>query len=264
MPQPTLMPWERDPKLVAMQPQAPRIPWRKFIDSLVWMPGEHVALVGPTGSGKTVLLSELVGIRTYGVVFATKPQDNSMEELIDVQGFVKYPSWPRGLDPDKHPRRIVWPDARTLGAPKTQAPIFAEAFEEIYVEGGWNLFVDEGWFVTQMLGLGEHIKMYLLQARSLNISLIIATQRPVSVPTEVWDQSTHLFFFKENDERNLDRIGGISWKSAFAVKQMIASLEAHQFLYINTRTGDMVRSRVPYRPPYVPPQKGFLEKHFKR
>src|SRR6202035_4585406 len=106
-------------------------------------------------------------------------------------------------------------------------------------------FIDEGWYFTQQLGLGEQIKVYLLQARSLDISLIVATQRPVSVPTELWDQSTHLFFFKETDERNLERRGGIAWKDALAVRNMIANLDQYQFLYFNSRSGYMVRSRVP-------------------
>lgn len=178
-----------------------------------------------------------------------------MDEIIDRQGYEKYEAWPRGLDPDKHPRRVIWPNARRIDASRTQAAVFAEAFAEIYVEGGWNLFLDEGWYVTNMLNLGEQIKVFLLQARSLDISLIVATQRPKSVPLEIWDQSTHLFFFRENDESNLERIGGIAWQDSFAVRRMVANLDRHQFLYVNTRTGKMLRSRVPYRPPYVPPPK---------
>lgn len=230
------------------------------MNSFRWMAGEHAAIVGPAGSGKTILLQELVGTRSFSTVFATKPKDSSMDEIIDRQGFERYAKWPRGLDPVKHPRRVIWPDARRIDAARDQSAVFANAFAEIYIEGGWNLFLDEGWYVTNMLGLGEQIKVFLLQARSLDISLIVATQRPVSVPTEIWDQSTHLFLFRENDERNLERLGGLAWQDSLAVRRMVASLDRHQFLYINTRTGDMLRSRVPYRPPYVAPPKHWWQK----
>lgn len=183
-----------------------------------------------------------------------------MEEIISRQGYEKYDQWPKGLDPDKHPRRVIWPPATSIDAARTQAPIFADAFSEIYGEGAWNLYLDEGWYVTNMLGLGMQIKVMLLQARSLDISLILATQRPVSVPPEVWDQSTHIFLFRENDERNLERMGGIAWKDALAVRSMISNLDQFQFLYYNTRSGYMVRSRVPYRPPYVPPKKSWWQR----
>lgn len=183
-----------------------------------------------------------------------------MDELIARGDYKKFDKWPSGKKPDQAPRRVIWPDARKIDSARMQAPVFAEAFGEIYIEGGWNLFLDEGWFMTQMLGLGEQIKVYLLQARSLDISLITCTQRPVSVPTELWDQSTHIFLFRENDERNLERVGGMAWNNSLAVRHMVANLEAHQFLYINTRTGEMFRTRVPYREPYVPPPKKWYQK----
>lgn len=223
---------------------APRIPWKKFAGVMNWQTGEHVAIVGTTGSGKTELLRRLVAMRAFCVIFATKPRDSTMDDLIENEGFDRYPAW-KQASPTKHPRRVVWPDASSIDSAITQSKTFADAFEAIYREGAWNLFLDEGWYLTNVLGLGEQIKIYLLQARSLDISLILATQRPVSVPVEVFDQATHLFFYREADYRNLERISGISWQDARPVRHLVASLESHQFLYVNTRTGLMWRSRTP-------------------
>jgi hypothetical protein len=59
------------------------------------------------------------------------------------------------------------------------------------------------------------------------------------------DQSTHLFFWLDNDERNLKRLSGISWKSAKTVQGLIMNLDRYQVLYINTRTGEMARITPP-------------------
>src|SRR5690606_28476928 len=55
----------------------PRPTWEEFQRSFMrrWKQGEHVFINGQTGSGKTELLLQLVNMRTYGVVFVTKPRD---------------------------------------------------------------------------------------------------------------------------------------------------------------------------------------------
>ena len=60
----------------------------------------------------------------------------------------------------------------------------------------------------------------------------------------MYDQATWLFFFRENDERNLRRIGGIGGLETKAIATTVANLEMHEFLAVNTRTGDMWRSKV--------------------
>ena len=179
------------------------------------------------------------------MVFATKPKDDTMTQLIEEWDFKKIDKWDPTLSVDKYPDRVLWPDASQIDSAKDQAIVFADAFRSIYTQGSWNVFVDESWYMTNMLGLGEQLKVYLLQARSLDISLIQATQRPMSIPVETFDQSTWLFFFRENDQRNLERVSGIAWRDSRAVRELIANLERFQFLMINTRTGQMWRSRVP-------------------
>jgi hypothetical protein len=231
-------------RLARLATQAPRVPWDVFIgEYLRWRPGEHVALIGPTGQGKTNMLLNLLPLHRYVVVFATKPRDSTMSALVQ-RGYLKMDRW-RSLDPDDFPRRVLWPDATTLDSGDRQREIFGEALGRIYREGGWTVAIDELWYVANVLHLERAVKMYLLQARSLGISLLVATQRPAWVPVEVYDQSTHLMFFRDNDERNLDRISGIAFRSAATVRDIVSNLDAHQVLYVNTRTGQMVRTRSP-------------------
>jgi len=230
--------------MAKLSTEAPRMPWDEFIaNHFVWRQGEHTALVGPTGQGKTTLLSHLLPLHPYVTVFATKPRDESMERLIRT-GYYPMKRW-QSLDPNKFPRRVLWPDASTLNAVQHQREVFHDAFARIYREGGWTVAVDELWYVGQILRLEMDVKLYLLQARALGISLLVATQRPAWVPLEVYDQSTHLFFWRDNDETNLKRLSGISFRSADLIKSVVADLERYQVLYVNTRTGVMLRTRSP-------------------
>lgn len=224
--------------------EAPRIPWNKFVsEHFNWVSGEHVALIGPTGQGKTTMLMNILRIPTFVVVFATKPRDKTMDELLSL-GYLKISRW-QSIPAVEEPRRVLWPDARKLNSAETQKEVFEDAMARIYLEGGWTVAIDELWFFINELKMGQQVKTYLLQARSLGISLVVATQRPAWVPLEIYDQSTHLFFWRDNDETNLRRISGISYKSSSIIREIVANLDQYQVLYINTRTGEMVRTRCP-------------------
>lgn len=231
--------------LAAIARRAPRTPWPMFISQLDWRPGEHMALIGPTGQGKTTLLMHLLQHpqHPFQAVFATKPRDKSMDQLL-THGYIKLERW-RSIQATQWPKRVLWPNASTMDSVRVQQQVFADAMRRIFLEGGWTVAIDELWYVVHELKLERFVKLYLLQARSLDISLLLATQRPAWIPVEVYDQSTHLFFFRDNDERNLSRISGISRGSSRLIQHMVANLEPHQVLYVNTRTGVMIRTRCP-------------------
>lgn len=235
---------EPDALLARIANGAPRVPWQDFVrDEFQWGYGEHVAMIGPTGQGKTTLLRSILPLHPFSVVFATKPRDKSMTAL-ERSGYEVFPRW-RSIDPRVSPRRIIWPDATSLDSSRVQAEVFSDAMAKIYREGAWTVSIDELWYFTNELKLGHAIKTYLLQARALDISLIGATQSPAWVPTEIYAQSTHLFFWRNNDGRAQQRLGEINNADSDLVRSVIGRLESHQFLYINTRTGQMLRSRCP-------------------
>jgi hypothetical protein len=229
--------------LARIATEAPRIPWDRFIRDLQWRPGQHFGLIGPTGQGKTTMITQLLPLKPYVAVFATKPADPTMDRLIS-QGYLRLPQW-ESINPREYPRRVVWPDATDIDSVETQKYVFHDAFGKIFREGNWTVVLDETWYVSNILKLDADIKTYLLQARSLGISLVCATQRPASIPVEVYDQSTHLMFWRDNDEANLKRLSGISYRSSDLIRAIISNLDEYQVLYVNTRTGQMSRTKAP-------------------
>lgn len=234
---------------------APVVDWPYFIEYVFdWKQDEHVGLIGPTGTGKSNLTYQILPLRDYVVYFATKPRDETLDKFASKAGYAKIPDWPptKGRGPTKReipaqemPKRILWPDARQLHSIARQREVFQKATVDIYAQGGWCVVWDEFWAMCTLLKLETEARVFLQQARANKISFVMGAQRPSRVPLELFDQASHLFFSRDNDERNLKTISGVGWLAADPIKQLVASLERYQFLYINTREGWMYRTTAP-------------------
>jgi len=225
--------------------QAPRVPWDIFRSRLEWKQSEHVALIGPNGSGKTNLLISLLPERDFIVLMATKPRDRTLEELVTDNNFDLYHEWLE-VPAKKSPRRILWPNARSLEADEKQRKVFNDAFHAIYDEGNWCLVIDEGYYVATELKLGSQMRKYWTQARSLDISFVVGTQRPAWVPVEMYSESRHVFLWSMVEHEAVRRVSSLGRANVDLVREIIPQLEEHQFLYVNTRTGALYRSYAPF------------------
>lgn len=233
-----------DPDAILTQ-QAPRVPWDRFYDLMSWRQGEHVALIGPTGQGKTTLMISLLEKRDYVAVFGTKPYDDTMTSLIST-GYHHFQRW-ESVSTARYPRRVIWPNhiATRINSEDEMKGIFSHAYAAAYRDRGWCIAIDEGWYMADVLKLKSPMRTVWTQGRSLGLSQVVATQRPTWVPTEMYDQSTHLFFWRNNDDRVIQRITEIGTVNGAVLRYLIPRLEPYQALYINSRTGEMMRTRAP-------------------
>jgi hypothetical protein len=230
---------------IAPEPETvPFIEWDTFKAYFPWEQGEHMAMIGPTGAGKTTLALELLPLRQYIAVIATKPKDRTLERFGKEQDFKVLKQW-RDRSPRRTPRRIIWPASQDIESDAKQRETIRHALNAMFVQGSWTVFCDELYYLSNMLKLDKQVKAYLTQGRSIGLSFVCATQRPAWVPLEIYDQSTHLFFWRENDERNLNRISGIAYHSSQQIRDIVSRLALHEVLYINTRTGEMYRTMSP-------------------
>jgi hypothetical protein len=220
-----------------------------------WRQNQHVGVVGPTEQGKTNLVYHLLAQRQYVTYFAIKTRDETLEKFADQGGYVRIDEWPptvqgrfrkRLATPQDMPKRLLWPDATQLHAEVGQKAVFDPALRDIYSDGGWCPVFDDYWYLANILGFEKETKKYLANARSNNIPMVICAQRPAGNRlVELFDQSTHLFFARDNDTRNLKTIGGVGWLNDKQIQMFVASLERFQFLYVNTRNGWMYRTTAP-------------------
>lgn len=220
---------------------------------LRWAQDQHMALIGPTESGKSTALHAMLPLRTYVTFFGTKIKDRTLQSFIDSGEYVRIKDWPpmkgrlakKPVPAREMPRRLLWPDVSSLEDVQNLEPVFRKAVNDIYGQGGWCVVWDEFWMQCEILKMRSAAKILLQQARSNDISMVMGMQRPAWIPPEVYDQTRHLLFWRDNDERNLNRIGSIGWLNAGPIRAFVANLDPYQFLYVNNRTGNMYRTTAP-------------------
>lgn len=215
--------------------------WRDFRRQFAaeWEQGQHVTMIGTTGSGKTTLMRQIIGLRSYVVIFAAKGRDDTMDKFL-ADGYVKLERW----NPDIDDYIVLWPKIRGAAHRHYQREVFEEAIDSIYRSGGWCVVFDEVSYLADTLRMTDHLKFLLQQGRSSGISVIGMTQRPAFIPLAFYDQATHLFLWRDNDHRNLTRVGELAGLAAKAVQQEVAELKRREVLYLNKDTGYRVRTVV--------------------
>jgi hypothetical protein len=246
--------------------EAPLVPWQTVHAHLKqsFRQGDHVAVIGPTGSGKTHIAFEIAELRGYVIVVACKPKDELVSDAL-ARGYWQIPTdtieIPYTDGRPLHPKVVYWPrlgertrrklpQEQVLRAEKAhQRPRVGSALGYVRNEGHWTLMIDEGTWVCRDLGLQRDVDSALFQFRSLDSSIIILGQRPSWMGRYVLSSPTHLFLFNTNDGDDRKSLGNISGVDSKLVAALVESLsfERHEVLYIDTRRRIMLRTIAPPR-----------------
>lgn len=220
---------------------SPEVEWSRFLPWFLsqWDQGQHITMVGTTGSGKTTLAKQLLPRRSFVAIFGVKGRDETLDEFLD-QGYVHLKRW----NGDVSDHVVLWPDLTGPEAMEHQRDVFRQAMGAIYRAGAWCLFLDEVVYLSETLRMERELKFLLNQGRSSGISIVAATQRPAFIPLAFYDQPTHYFFWRDTDARNIKRIGELTGPASRQTMQEIGSLRRREVLYFNKDTGLRVRTTV--------------------
>lgn len=196
-----------------------------------WLVSEHVTLVGTTGDGKTVLAKDLCNMRKYVVVVATKKADESLDKFSkdEKNKWYTVKHWP----PDFHMNHVLyWTRPKELGDFTEQRYKVFEVLADVYYKGGWTCYMDDTFYISNTLRLGEQVKMLYTQVRSQDVSLLGSIQRPAWVPVEVLSQSTHMLIFGLHNENDVETSAKEQGIKPSILKEAVHQLKKYDFIWV--------------------------------
>lgn len=224
--------------------------WKAFQDwfRTAWKPGEHVALVGPTGMGKTTLACGILPLRKYVLAIDPKSGDSTLASL-KRYGFERCPGWPPPRDVRKRisngepARLIVGPIVRNKEDLPKQKVAFTAALDGAFDEGGWTVYVDELQLMAdrRMIGLTAPIERILIAARDRGVSMVTSFQRPANVPRAAADQATWLAVWATRDVDVVNRLAEMVGRPKAEIRGAVGGLEKYSLLLFSRVPTDPIR-----------------------
>ena len=212
-------------------PLPERVTWETFNHNLKWDQGEHVCVIGATGSGKSTLIRALTWRRDWVSWFGTKKKDETYNDNIFL-GYKRILKWPPPRSKQRQEYWMLWPQYKFIRDIYNSAPVFRKALEHIFIDESWTVVLDDLFFLSTKLKLASEISAINYQVRSMGVTLISGMQRPAKVPLETWDQSSHAFISRISNDDDLAKIRGLANVDNRTLRTWVGQLRKHEWLYL--------------------------------
>lgn len=202
----------------------------------MWRQGDHVLLLGATGTGKTTAEYPLLNHRGAVVVLVTKDDDVNWKgyqtvttvKAIDLRKGFKWRLFP---DYDDAPRE------------------FAAMFQRAWDEGCWCICIDELYHVQDMrhkvgpkdiVNLQSVAEKALTQGRAKKITVVAGSQRPAWATKFAFSEARYVICFRLGLGEDLDKVRK-NFGKAFA--DQVSQLGRYEFAWLDKVTGRTGKSK---------------------
>ena len=184
-----------------------------------WTPGKHMALVGPTGEGKSTFAVHALKTRKWVLALDAKGEDDTLES----SGFTRITSFPlprkirNDIADGKPARLIIGGSARTDSEERSLRELMRQAIAMARQQGGWTIYADEFQVLAdlRMFNLGKPIEQLLITARKNRTSVVTSFQAPAWVPKASTRQAGFIVMWPTRDInmiKNVAEAAGRPWR----------------------------------------------------
>jgi hypothetical protein len=207
--------------------------WDEYLRYMAWAwkPGQHIAMIGPTGEGKTTLAAGLLGLRNWVLALDPKGEDetltasgferitslpNEARSLLDTIAF-RLSHWQTARQWDdihqriaegRPARVIVGGAARTADEDAANQDLMRRSFAYAREAGGWTVYVDEFELISsqRMFRLGPQVERMLISARRDGTSVITSFQAAAWVSKHATRQARFAVIWPTGDRDMIESV----------------------------------------------------------
>ena len=209
-----------------------------------WNPGEHWAIVAPTGEGKTTFTGNLVGTRKYVLALDQKGGDRTLSDL----GWNRMTRWPptpgdrKDIADGKPFQRIVGSEKRDKPSRIARRALHRTILDAAMVEGSWTILAPDCAALTarQFGNAWDEMVELLILARDAGTSIVTDFQRPAGVPREASEMATYLAIGYTRDKDTVSRLAEMMGRSAGEIRGAVKGLSElpYGWLVVSRRPRD--------------------------
>lgn len=209
-----------------------------------WRQGEHLTLIGPTGSGKTTIALQLLDVMPFVSIIGTKQEDDTLQDFYkkhkrDANAYRLMKEYKGPIHDD---RLIIWPKLqKDAGNIEPQRIPIKNSLNRMFFETGWSVFADELWVLSKRLGLTTILESYWSQGRSSGLSIIGCCQRPAFVPRMAFSEPRYLLIGQMEDGRDVETVSEGTNLNKKALASEVNQLTRHSFLFYNRNDRSLIR-----------------------
>lgn len=163
-----------------------------------WKPGQHAALIGPTGEGKSTHAVGMLGLRKWVVALDPKGEDETLKAS-GYERVLKMPP-PRRQDHQIWKRvqdgqpvgLVVGFEPRTDDEDREMHKLMRDGVNWTRRTRGWTFYIDEFELLSsqRMFHLGPDIERMLITARRAGTSMLTSFQAPAWVSKHATRQAS--------------------------------------------------------------------------